>query len=80
MGLFAFLFGGSKPSNVSVIPDVIWLNTSAKFKGIRKDVVAQKGLGVAGVLLVAHFDDVLEQLFKIAAEHGNHIPIKVSLA
>ena len=80
MGLFDFLFGGSKSSNVTVIPDVIWLNTSAKFKGIRKDVVAQKGLGVAGVLLVAHFDDVLEQLFKIAAEHGNNIPIKVSLA
>ena len=80
MGLFAFLFGGSKPSNVSVIPDVIWLNTSAKFKGIRKDVVAQKSLGVAGVLLVAHIDDVLDQLFKIATEHGNNIPIKVSLA
>jgi hypothetical protein len=81
MGLFDFLFGGSKskPSNVSVIPDVIWLNTSAKFKGIRKDVVAQKSLGVAGVLLVAHFDDVLEELHKIAADTTD-IPIKVSLA
>lgn len=82
MGLFDFFFGGSKskPSNVNVIPDVIWLNTSAKFKGIRQDVVAQRSLGVTGVLLVAHFDDVLEELFKIAAEHSNNIPIKVSLA
>lgn len=83
MGLFDFFFGGGgkrKPSNVSVIPDVIWLNTSAKLKGIRKDVVAQRSLGVAGILLVAHFDDVLEQLHKIATENGNNIPIRVSLA
>lgn len=82
MGLFDFFFGGggSKRTNVSVIPDVIWLNTSAKIKGIRKDVVAQRSLGVAGILLVAHFDDVLEELFKVAAENGNNIPIKVSLA
>lgn len=82
MGLFDFFFGGrgSKRSNVNVVPDVIWLNTSAKLKGIRKDVAAQTSLGVSGVLLVAHFEDVLVQLFKIAAEHGNNIPIKVSLA
>lgn len=82
MGLFDFFFGGGsgKPSNVNVIPDVIWLNTSAKLNGIRKDVVAQRSLGVAGVLLVAHFDDVLDELFKVAAENDNNIPIKVSLA
>ncbi|MEQ1906850.1 MAG: preprotein translocase subunit SecA [Pirellulaceae bacterium] len=80
MGLFDFFFGGGKRSNVNVVPDVIWLNNTAKLKGIRKDVVHQRSLGAVGLLLVAHFDDVLEQLFKIAAEHGNNIPIKVSLA
>ena len=80
MGLFDFFFGGGKRSNVNVIPDVIWLNNTAKLKGIRNDVVAQRSLGATGVLLVAHFEDVLQQLHKIAAEHGNNIPIKVSLA
>lgn len=81
MGLFDFFFGGgSKRTNVEVIPDVIWLNTSAKLKGIKKDVVAQRSLGATGILLVAHFEDVLVQLFKIAAEHDDNIPIKVSLA
>ena len=82
MGLFDFLFGGGsgKRSNVNVVPDVIWLNHTAKLKGIRKDVVAQSGSGAVGLLLVAHFPDVLEQLFKIAAENGTHIPVKVSLA
>ena len=80
MEMFDFLFGGGKRSNVEVIPDVIWLNNTAKLKGIRKDVVAQGSSGAVGLLLVAHFPDVLEQLFKIAAENGNHIPIKVSLA
>lgn len=80
MGLFDFFFGGSKRSNVNVVPDVIWLNNTAKLNGIRKDVVAQGSSGAVGILLVAHFPDVLEQLFKIAAENGNHFPIKVSMA
>ena len=79
MGLFDFLFGGSKSSNVTVIPDVIWLNNTAKLKGIRNEVVAQRGQGAVGVLLVAHFPDVLKELYQIAAEHPN-TPIKVSLA
>lgn len=80
MGLFDFFFGGGKRSNVNVVPDVIWLNNTAKLKGIRKDVVAQRSLGAVGVLLVAHFSDVVDQLCRIAAENCNHIPIKVSLA
>lgn len=82
MGLFDFFFGGggSKRSNVNVLPDVIWLNNAAKLNGVRKDVVAQRGSGAVGVLLVAHFEDVFEQLFKIAAENGTNIPMKVSLA
>ena len=80
MGMFDFLFGGGKRSNVNVIPDVISVNNSAKLNGIRKDVVAQGSSGTVGVLLVAHFPDVLDQLYRIAAENGTHIPIKVSLA
>lgn len=80
MGLFDFLFGGGKRSNVNVIPDIIWLNNSAKLNGIRKDVVAQGSSGAVGLLLVAHFPDVVDQLYRIAAENGTHIPIKVSLA
>ena len=80
MGLFDFFFGGGKRSNVNVIPDVIWLNNQAKLNGIRKDVIAQGGSGAVGLLLVAHFPDVVDQLYRIAAENGNNIPIKVSLA
>ena len=83
MGLFDFFFGGGgsgKRTNVNVVPDVIWLNNTAKLKGIRKDVVAQRSSGAVGLLLVAHFEDVLEQLFKIAADNDNNFPIKVSLA
>ena len=80
MGLFDFFFGGGKRSNVNVVPDVIWLNITAKLTGIRKDVVAQSSSGAVGVLLVAHFPDVVDQLYRIAAENGNNIPIKVSLA
>ena len=80
MGLFDFFFGGGKRSNVNVIPDVIWLNNTAKLNGIRKDVLAQGSSGAVGLLLVAHFPDVVDQLYQIAAENGTHIPIKVSLA
>ena len=80
MGLFDFFFGGGKSSNVNVVPDVIWLNNTAKLNGIRKDVVDQASSGAVGLLLVAHFPDVLEELFKIAAENSNNFLIKVSLA
>ena len=82
MGLFEFFFGGGKRSNVNVnvVPDVIWLNNTAKLNGIRNDVVAQGSSGAVGVLMVAHFPDVVDQLYRIAAEIGTHIPIKVSLA
>ncbi len=79
MGLFDFFFGGRKRSNVTVVPDRIWLNNSAKLRGISRDVLAQQESRVVGVLLVAHFEDVLEELSKIAVENG-HIPIKACLA
>lgn len=78
MGLFDF-FSGRKRSNVTVLDDRIWLNGSAKLKGIRGDLLDQQKSKPTGILLVAHFSDVLEQLAEIASENG-HIPIKTCLA
>lgn len=79
MGLFDFFSSGRKRSNLTVVPDHIWLNESAKLSGIRNDVLAQQKSSVMGILLVAHFADVFEQLSQIAAENS-HIPIRACLA
>lgn len=79
MGLFDFFFGGRKRSSVTVMTDRIWLNNSAKLNGVRIDVLDQQKSRLAGILLVAHFSDVLDQLSQVAAENGN-IPIKACLA
>ena len=65
MGLFDWFRG--PPTNVTVLPDVIWLTKSAKLDGLAKTVSE----ALAGpeppdaVLLVAHFRDCLDDLQKL---------------
>lgn len=68
MGFFDWL--KTAPSNVRVLDDVIWLSTQAKLDGITK-AVATGSPGrdePAAILLVAHFQDCLEDLQKIAGQ------------
>ncbi len=64
MGFLDFIFGGSK-SNVETLPDRIWLTSQAKRNGIRKEINEQAQSEPVGLLLVAHFPDVLETLYEL---------------
>jgi preprotein translocase subunit SecA len=76
MGLFDFLFGGKKRSNVEVVPDHIWMTTAAKFAGLTKEAIDRSRSETVAVLLVAHFPDVLERLEKIANHQAWDVPCK----
>jgi len=77
MGLFDFLFGGSRTrTNVKVVPDHIWMTTEAKFKGLAQEVEERSKSDSVAVLLVAHFPDVLERLQKIASQKAWEVPCR----
>ncbi|MCA9070911.1 MAG: hypothetical protein KDA84_18405 [Planctomycetaceae bacterium] len=59
MGLFDFLFGRKKDSNVEIVPDHIWMTTDAKFAGLAKEAEERSKSETVAILLVAHFPDVL---------------------
>lgn len=63
MGLFDFLFG---KSNLQVVDDRVWLNQAAKMRGVQRELNEWIGSDSAAILLVAHFDDVHEQLKSLA--------------
>lgn len=71
MGIFDLLFGSRKRSNVEVAPDHIWMTTDAKFAGLAREAEDRSRSESAAILLVAHFQDVLVHLNKLAEElHG----------
>ena len=74
MGFFDALFGGSKPTNVEVIPDRIWMSTDAKFLGVAREAKERSKSDTVAILLVAHFPDVLAQLEMLASQQSWEVP------
>ncbi|TWT76459.1 preprotein translocase subunit SecA [Planctomycetes bacterium CA13] len=80
MGLFDFLFGNRKPTNVQVLLDQIWMTTDAKFTGLIKEAEERAKSESVAILLVAHFPDVLERLHLLANEWTSDVPLIAVLA
>jgi hypothetical protein len=77
MGVFDFLFGGKKQTNVEVIPDRIWMTTDAKFAGLAKEAEERSKSETIAILLVAHFPDVLARIKEIANRKTWDVPSEV---
>lgn len=80
MGWFDWL--KSEPSNVEVLPNVVWLTNEAKRNGIRMAIraAAEQLEPAAAICLVAHFPNSLDGLRELASEFDSTIPAKVCLA
>ena len=76
MGLFDFLFGSKKRTNVEVILDHIWMTTDAKFTGLAKEAEERSRSETVAILLVAHFPDVLARLEEVASQKVWDVPCK----
>lgn len=76
MGFFQSLFGHRSSSHVEWVPDQIWLTHDAKINGIRKQLAEPRSPSVEAILLVAHFDDLLDQLERIEESFQGETPIK----
>lgn len=76
MGLFDFLFGSKKRTNVTIAPERIWLTHDAKFSGLATEAEERSNSETVAILLVAHFPDVLEQLEFIVNHHTFNVPCK----
>lgn len=63
MGLFDFLFGNKRQTSVQILDDRIWLSQNAKIGGIKQQIKQQTDS--AAILLVAHFEETLQQLRSI---------------
>jgi len=79
MGLFSFLFG-KRDSRVDLAEDRIWMTTAAKYNGIERDVGAMQPQGTTGILLLAHFPDVLVEIDRIADNPPTPVPVRSCLA
>jgi hypothetical protein len=75
-----FLGGGESASTVEVEPDQVWVSTDAKLRGIARALLQQERDGVAAVLLVAHFPDVLRSLKEIAEAYSGPTRVSAVLA
>lgn len=79
MGIFDFILGRSA-SNVEVLPDKIWMTQRAKLNGIRREMAERANSRSAAILLIAHFQNVLEELNILAAENPWNTPLTATLA
>ena len=78
MGLFDFIFGSKRQSSVHVSDDRIWMTQNAKISGIKQQI-RQKS-DSAAILLVAHFEETLQQLRSITAGDNAEKPVQLILA
>jgi preprotein translocase subunit SecA len=65
MGVLDFLFGRRTSSGV-VLPDRIWLTQQAKWNGLRSAVADFSQSDAVALILIAHFDETLEQVRELA--------------
>jgi hypothetical protein len=79
MGFFDFLLGRSA-SNFEVLSDKIWMSQRAKLNGVRREIGERSRSSSAAIILVAHFQNVLEELNVVAAENPWNVPVTATLA
>jgi hypothetical protein len=79
MGLLDFLFGRPK-SRVELLSDKIWMSHRAKLNGIRREIAERSSSSSAAIILVAHFQDVLEDLNAVVAENPWNAPQMATMA
>jgi hypothetical protein len=80
MGLFDFLFGSKKRTNVQIVPDHIWMTTGAKFAGVAKEAEERSKSETVAILLVSHFSDVLARLQELTNQRTFGVPCMAVLA
>lgn len=78
MGLFDFLFGNKRDTTVQVLNDRIWLSQNAKINGIKQQIRQQADS--AAILLVAHFEETMQQLRSITTGDDSGTPVHLVLA
>ena len=79
MGIFDFLLGRSA-TDVEVLSDKIWMSQRSKLNGIRREIGERSRASSAATILVAHFQNVLEELNVVAAENPWNVPVTATLA
>jgi hypothetical protein len=80
MGFFDFLFGSRQAKRLDVQQDRIWMSQLAKFAGIARELSDRSASGSAAILLVAHFDETLEQLEPLAVAYKGDTSVTATLA
>jgi hypothetical protein len=78
MGLLDFL-RGKRDSRAEIADDRIWLTDAAKLNGIGNEMTSLAAADVSGILLAAHFPDVVERLSDFVAGENRPIPVACSL-
>lgn len=80
MGLLDFLFGKREPELVKR-NSYIWLTHQARLRGIAEAVEEAQAKGnAAGILLVAHFTEMLALLRSQAEQASDSVPVRAVLA
>jgi preprotein translocase subunit SecA len=78
MGLFDFLFASKQQSSVQVLDDRIWMTQNAKLSGIKQQI--RQSSDSAAILLVAHFEETLQQLRSMIADYHTATSVQLILA
>lgn len=78
MGLFGTIFGGKRQSSVQVLDDRIWMTQNAKLSGIKQQI--RQSSDSAAILLVAHFEETLQQLRSMIADYHTATSVQLILA
>jgi len=75
-----YLFGGRKRTKFKVVPEIIWMTAARKFSGVIDGAQQLSESGVDVILLVAHFQDVLNQLEELVSQRSWSVPCQAVLA
>jgi len=78
MGLFDFIFGSKRQSSVHVADDRIWMTQNAKLSGIKQQLRQKTESAV--ILMVAHFEETLQQLRSMIADYHTATSVQLILA
>lgn len=77
MGLFRLLFGKKEPTKVEILPELVYLTREAKFRAVGRDLEGKSHSRSIALLLIAHFDDVEEELQRLLEDYSGDVPAMV---